>query len=180
MAAALDRESIFRVIRMLIFTALGLLAIFIEAAPAGIEATSLPSPDLLLCVVAFWVLRRPGSTPLLLVFALGLCRDLLTDAPLGAGTLGIVLAAQVLTERRNWIAAQPFVVEWMMVGLAIAFTLILQWVLVVVTLGHPPYLRLLLIMAGMTFFSYPVVAVVFRWLLGISWRKGDGLTRSGV
>ncbi|MEM7176681.1 MAG: rod shape-determining protein MreD [Pseudomonadota bacterium] len=180
MQLMLERSSIFRLVRTGLFAALGLLAIFIEAAPVGLHGSALPSPDLLLCVVAFWVLRRPGSTPVLLVFALGLCRDLLTDAPLGAGTLGLVIAAQMLTERRGWIGTRPFLVEWLAVGLAIVFALALQWVLVVLTLGHPPYLRELLLMAGLTFAAYPFVALVFRWILGINWRQGDGRMRRSL
>ncbi len=180
MQLTLDRASIFRLFRMGLFATLGLLAIFIEAAPVGLQAAALPSPDLLLCVVAYWVLRRPGSTPMLLVFLLGLCRDLLTDAPLGAGTLGLVIAAQMLTERRGWIGTRPFLVEWLAVGIAIVFALVLQWVLVVLTLGHPPYLRELFLMTGITFAAYPLVALIFRWILGINWRQGDGRMRRSL
>lgn len=173
MQLTLDRSSIFRVFRTGLFALLGLLAISIEAAPIGLHTGALPSPDLLFCVVAYWVLRRPGSTPMILIFALGICRDLLTDAPVGAGTLGLVITAQMLTERRAWIGARPFLVEWLAVGAAILFALALQWVLVVLTLGHPPYLRELLVMMGITFCSYPLVALIFRWILGINWRPGD-------
>jgi len=57
----------------------GLGAILIEAAPAGVAALSLPSPDLLFCLVALWAVRAPKAAPILLLFALGLLRDFLPD-----------------------------------------------------------------------------------------------------
>ncbi|HUF57449.1 MAG TPA: hypothetical protein VMM55_12900, partial [Thermohalobaculum sp.] len=76
-----------RLARTGLMSVLGLLAIYVEAAPLGIGPSAPPSPDLLLCVIVYWTARRPGSTPLLAVFALGLVRDLLTDVPTGAGAL---------------------------------------------------------------------------------------------
>ena len=77
-------------------TLLALLAIFLEATPMGLEATSRPSPDLLLCVVAYWSVRRPRSAPAVLVFSLGLVRDLLTDVPVGAGALSLMVISELL------------------------------------------------------------------------------------
>ncbi|MEL6477716.1 MAG: rod shape-determining protein MreD [Pseudomonadota bacterium] len=169
----LDREITFRLIRMTLFLALGALAIFIEAAPVDLSATALPSPDLLLCVVVFWALRRPGSTPTLLIFALGLTRDLLTDAPIGAGTLSLVLTAEVIKEYRGWIASRPFLVEWLaMAGAALAGVL-LQWLLITVTFGQPPYLGQLATLALFTVAAYPLVVFLLRWGLRIGWRKRD-------
>ncbi|MEM8698966.1 MAG: rod shape-determining protein MreD, partial [Pseudomonadota bacterium] len=106
----LDSEMLLRALRMLMLACLGSLAVFLEAAPVDLSATGLLSPDLLLCVVAYWALRRPSATPLLLVFGLGLGRDLLTDAPLGAGALTLVLTAEILKQYRGWLRTRPFLV----------------------------------------------------------------------
>ena len=58
-----------RLMRMGLLTLIGMIAIFLEIAPLGLEATSRPSPDLLLCVVAYWSIRRPGSAPAILAAA---------------------------------------------------------------------------------------------------------------
>ena len=171
----LDRDFAFRAVRVVLLAALGLIAIFVEAAPVDLSATALPSPDLLLCVVAFWALRRPGSTPALLVFLLGICRDLLTDAPLGAGALSLVITAEVFKEYRGWIAQRPFVVEWLAVAAAVLAGLLLQWGLVTVTLGHPPYVAQLAILALFTVLAYPGLALVLRLGLRVGWRAHDGV-----
>ncbi|MEM7505139.1 MAG: rod shape-determining protein MreD [Pseudomonadota bacterium] len=169
----LDRENLFLVLRMVFLALLGFLAIFIEAAPVSLSATALPSPDLLLCVMAYWALRRPRSTPVLLVFGLGLCRDLLTDAPLGAGTLSLVLMVELLKEYRWWISSRPFIVEWLCVAAAALGGLMLQWLLLTITLGQPPYLGQLATLALLTVIAYPVLGLIFLWVFRIGWRPSD-------
>lgn len=175
MALALDRNTVFLAMRMALFALLGLLAIFIEIAPLGLNAGAFPSPDLLVCLVACWVLRRPRSAPVLLVFLLGLWRDLLTGTPPGAGTLSLVLMSQALLSWRSWLSIRPFMTEWMVIGVSIAAVLLLQWFLVVVTLGHPPYLAELGLMGLVTMLTYPVVVFVLRWGLGVNWQTPKGL-----
>ncbi|MEM7668504.1 MAG: hypothetical protein AAF317_05035 [Pseudomonadota bacterium] len=177
MALALDRNLIFLVIRMTLFTLLGLLAVFIEVAPLGLTAGALPSPDLLACLVACWTLRRPEAAPIVLVFLLGICRDLLSDTPPGAGTLSLVLMTQVLLSWRAWLVIRPFVVEWLIVAIAIVAMLFLQWAIIVLTLGHPPYVTEMGVLALVTMLAYPPVALILRWGLGVSWQKVSG--RSG-
>ena len=52
-----------RMARIALLMLLGLLAIYAEAAPLGIGATARPSPDLLLCLVAYWAAAPPGLDP---------------------------------------------------------------------------------------------------------------------
>lgn len=168
-----DYFSPARWFRMLALTILGILAIYIEAAPLGIGPVARPSPDLLLCVVAYWSLRRPGSSPLLLIFALGLSRDLLTDVPVGAGVLSLVLTAEFLKVWRKQIARASFPLEWTAVIAACIGSVALHWILMVVTFAQPPYVAPLAYQCLYTGMVYPVVVVVFRWLLQISWRKTE-------
>ena len=165
--------SISRMARIMLLLVLGLLAIFAEAAPLGLNAAARPSPDLLLCLVAFWALRRPGSTPVLAVFSLGLCRDLLTDVPVGAGTLSLVIVAELLKSWRLTIARTIFPLEWAVVGLAALGSATLQWVLVVITLAQPPYVMVLIHQSLFTAAIYPFIMIFLRWGLRITWRKRE-------
>lgn len=169
----LDYLSPARIARIGFLTVLGLLAIYIEAAPLGISAAARSSPDILLCVIAYWALRRPGSTPILLVFALGLARDLLTDVPVGAGTLSLVLAAEMLKRLRLVLARGGFLTEWLLVGLTALGTVAFQWLLVVLTLAQPPYLVVLGNQILLTAAVYPLVVIFLRWGLRITWYKGE-------
>ena len=66
----IEQLSPARLMRIALLCLLSLMAIYLEAAPLGLGTAARPSPDLLLCVVAYWAIRRPGSTPVLLVFLL--------------------------------------------------------------------------------------------------------------
>ena len=161
--------------RMVLMAVLAMLAIYVESAPLGLSADAQPSPDLLLCVIAYWAIRRPGSTPMVLVFFLGLMRDLLTDVPVGAGALSLVLIAEALKHWRRSLARSAFLLEWLVVALAALAATVLHWGLVVLTLGQPPYLIELGNQCLYTAAAYPAVALVFRWLFRISWRKPEAV-----
>lgn len=162
-----------RFVRMALLFTLGVLAIYIEMAPLGIGPGARPSPDLVLCVVAYWAIRRPGSTPALLVFALGLMRDLISDVPVGAGALSLVLAAEALKAWRRSLVRSGFIREWITVFCAALATAAMQWLLVLMTLAQPPFLDQLLNQCLYTAMAYPVIALFFRWVLRISARKPE-------
>ena len=149
----------------------GVLAIYVEAAPLGVGPAAPPSPDLLLCVVVYWAAHRPRATPLLAVFALGLVRDLLTDAPAGAGALALVLAAETVKAMRRRLARGSFLVEWLVLAGAALATAALMWLLVLLTFAQPPYLADLFHQSLYTAMIYPLLAFAFRYALRVS-RRG--------
>lgn len=151
--------------------ALGFVAISVEAAPLGLRADTWPSPDLLFCIVAYWALRRPEAVPVIAVFAAGLARDLLTDTPAGAGALTLVLAAEALKAAGRPLARRGVGTEWLAVAGAFAAVLLVQWLMVLLVLAHPPYLLELGQQWVVTLALYPLLATVFRWLFGIRRRK---------
>ena len=162
-----------RLARISVMLLLGLLAVYVEAAPLGIGPAAPPSPDLLLCVIVYWTVRRPRSTPLLAVFALGLVRDILIDVPTGAGALALVLAAEAVRSIRHRLARGSFILEWVTLSAAAFGTAGFLWLLIVLTLTQPPYVISLFHQSLYTIMVYPLVVVAFRWGLRISWRKPE-------
>lgn len=160
-----------RVLRMGLLTLIGLFVIFLELTPLGLQANARPSPDLLLCVVAYWSIRRPGSAPAVLIFALGLTRDLLTDVPIGAGVLSLLIVSEVLKLRRRVFQRSSFATEWIAVSVAAIASTALHWFLVLFTLAQPPYLSDLFHQSIYTMMTYPLLALFFRWGLRISWTR---------
>ena len=160
-----------RLVRIVALTVLGLFAIFLEAAPVGLAPDAYPSPDLLFCLVAYWSVRRPGTAVLPVVWGLGVARDLLTDLPVGAGALGLVLVSRFLRSLGTGLARRGFVTEWTLIATLHALFLAGQWLLVVLLLSYPPYLLDLAYQWALTMALYPVVALVLRWLFRISWRR---------
>lgn len=160
-----------RGVRIVLMIGLGLLAIFAELAPLGHHSEAQPSPDLLFLVVAFFSVRRPGTAWLLIVFALGLTRDLLADAPVGAGALSLVLASEALKSLNPRLRRSSIALEILVVGLAAGIMLFVQWLAVLLTFLPPPPANQLIQQWLVTAAIYPLLALVFRWLLGIGWRK---------
>lgn|SRR5690625_2020123 len=158
-----------RMALVVLMCALGLLAIYIEAAPLGTGPLAPPSPDLLLAVVVYWSARRPRSTPLLAVFILGLVRDMLTDAPTGVGALALVFAAEFLRRIRHRLARSSFISEWLALAAAAFGTSLFAWLLITLTLTKPPFLAVLFHQSLYTIMLYPLVVVALRWGLRISW-----------
>ncbi len=166
-----------RALRVLLLGFLGLVAIFIEIAPIGFTPHARPSPDILFAIVAYWSVRRPGSTPVMLIFGLGLVRDLLADVPVGAGTLALILVVEFLRTQGATLVRQSFFIEWATVSM-VAFVMIsIQFLLVALTLAQPPFASALLYQGLYTAAVYPAVALVLRWVLRIGWRtmgrRGD-------
>lgn len=162
-----------RLLHMAFVLALALVAVSIEAAPLGHHADAWPSPDLVFCIVAYWSLRRPEAVPLIAVFALGLARDLLTDAPPGAGALTLVLASEALKAAARPLARRGVGAEWLAVAGVFAALLIAQWLMVLLVLAHPPYLVELGRQWLITLALYPLLAAVFRWLFRVRRRKAE-------
>jgi len=160
-----------RLIRAALLLTLGLIAIFIEAAPLGLSADAFPSPDILFCVVAYWSIRRPGAASLLAIFALALARDLLTDAPVGAGALTLVIASEFLKTLGPGLSRRSFATEWLLLAIVLALVLLAQWLVVLALLAHPPYLTDLAYQWLATMALYPALALVFRWLFRVGWHK---------
>jgi rod shape-determining protein MreD len=169
-----------RLIRIALLLVLGLAAIFVEAAPLGLAADATPSPDILFCVVAYWSTRRPGSTALIAVFALGLARDLMTDAPVGAGVLTLVFASEFLKALGHGLSRRSFATEWLLLATVLALVIMAQWLIVLILLAHPPYLTDLAYQWLATMALYPVLALIFRWLFRIGWRKGEPAPGAGM
>ncbi len=160
-----------RLIRIVLLLALGLVAIFVEAAPLGLSADAYPSPDILFCVVAYWSTRRPEAAALIAVFALGLARDLMTDAPVGAGVLTLVFASEFLKALGHGLARRSFATEWLLLATVFALVIMAQWLIVLILLAHPPYLTDLAYQWLATMALYPALALVLRWLFRIGWPK---------
>lgn len=156
--------------RMAMVALLGVLAIYVEAAPLGVGTEAPPSPDLLFCIVACWCMRQPNSVPLLLVFVLGIFRDLLTDLPVGAGVLSLVAASEVLKIWRRRLSRAQFPSEWVAVSLTCLCMTALVWLLMTVTFAQPPAVLSLLQQCLYTIMAYPLFVLVLRWGLRLHWQ----------
>jgi rod shape-determining protein MreD len=137
------------------------LLVLIFAAPLGLPGESAMRPAFALCCTAFWTLHRPASMRPLAVFALGLLADLLGQAPLGVGMVGLLLCQGLALRWRRALLRQDFLVHWLACcGLAVVYAA-LVWLLCSLFA-----LRLLppapaLFQAALAAGAYPLLALAF-------------------
>jgi len=144
------------------FAALAWLAIALSLAPIGGEIGALPGPDLLFCVVAVVSARRPALAPPVLVFAIGLIRDLLGGGAIGIGALALTVASAALAAQAEALRRRGFLAEWGLAAAWAACALALQWALLTVTLAPAPPLASLGGGLLATALTYPLCALLLR------------------
>ncbi|MEL6335479.1 MAG: rod shape-determining protein MreD [Pseudomonadota bacterium] len=153
--------------RMALMVALGLAAILLEAAPVGIAPHSLPSPDLLALVVVIFAIRRPDAVPLPVVFVLGLTRDLLTDLPVGAGALALVLTAEAMRLMSANLLRGSLLREGLITAGVLLATFALPYLLALILFVQPPYVLAVVRQWVITVACWPAMLVLIRWGCGI-------------
>jgi rod shape-determining protein MreD len=99
-----------------LFLGLALFFLFIRLLPLTNAPGALPGPDLLLCLILAWIMRRPDFLPMPLILAVILIEDLLLMRPPGLWTAIVVLATEFLRGRVELTRELNFLVEWALVA----------------------------------------------------------------
>ena len=133
----------------------------IGTAPLPIPHFLPLGPGLAMISVYYWAIHRPGLLPAPSVFLIGLLGDLLGLAPVGVGTLVLLLVYAVAVSQRRVFAGQPFLVVWWGFMMIAAGAMSVGWILASVVAGraldsHPAIFAYL-----MTLALYPAIADLF-------------------
>jgi rod shape-determining protein MreD len=113
-----------------LFLALAAFLLFIRLLPLGGAPGALPGPDLLLCLILAWVIRRPDFLPMPLILVVILAEDLILMRPPGLWTAIVILGTEFLRSRAALTRELNLLVEWMlisgvMLGMLLAYRLVL-------------------------------------------------------
>ena len=81
------------------FLLVALILLFVRLLPLGSVAGDWPGPDILLCVIFAWAMRRPDFLPVWLLVAVLLTEDMILMRPPGLWTAIVVLATEFLRGR---------------------------------------------------------------------------------
>ncbi|MBP9184585.1 MAG: rod shape-determining protein MreD [Fuscovulum sp.] len=123
-----------------LFLGLAVLVLFIRLLPLGGDPGAFPGPDLLLCLIMAWVMRRPDFMPVGLVVLVVLVEDLILLRPPGLWTALVVLATEFIRSRAALTRELNFVVEWLLVtGLMVAMLLAYRLVFALALLPQPGF-----------------------------------------
>lgn len=150
-----------------LFVGLALALLFLRLLPVGGFTGAWPGPDLLLCLICAWTMRRPDYLPVGLVAAVVLLEDLILMRPPGLWTGLVVLAAEFIRSRVALTRELTFVVEWLLVA-GIMGSLFLAYRMIF-ALAFLPQAGFGFAMVGViwSILSYPVVVVLSRVALDL-------------
>lgn len=156
-------------LRRALFVALAACILFLRMLPLGSVAGRWPGPDLLLCLIFAWTMRRPDYLPVLLLAAVVLIEDFILMRPPGLWTALVVIGTEFVRSRVALTRELTFTVEWLLVaGIMIGLVLAYRAVFAVVFLPQPG-LGFAMLQVIWSILCYPVVVFVSRY--GFDLRK---------
>ena len=153
----------------LLFVALFVVLLFLRLLPMPSTAGDWPGPDILLCLVFAWTLRRPDYLPFWLVALVVLAEDLVLMRPPGLWAALVVAGSEFFRARAGLARELAFGMEWLLVA-AIMVALFVTYYLVqsLVLVAQAPFgFTLIQLIASVVF--YPAAVVLSR--LGFGLRK---------
>lgn len=151
----------------LIFLGVAFLLVFLKLLPLPDEAGGLPGPDLLMCLIFAWVMRRPEYLPVMMVAVVVFLEDMLLMRPPGLWTALMILASEFIRSRVALTRELNFGVEWLLVaGLMLALVLAQRLAHALAFLPQPA-LGFMLVQTGWSMLAYPVVVAVSRFGLDL-------------
>jgi len=150
-----------------LFVGVALVLLFARMLPLGSAAGQWPGPDLMLCVILAWVMRRADVLPLGLIVAVVLLEDLILMRPPGLWTALVVLATEFLRSRAALTRELTFAVEWLLVtGLMVGLLLANRLVFAMAFLPQPGF-GFVALQTMWSILCYPAVVAVSRLTLDL-------------
>lgn len=150
-----------------VFVALALFILFVRLLPLGSVPGTLPGPDLLLCVMMAWIMRRPDYLPVLLITGVVFLEDVMLMRPPGLWTALVVLATEFLRSRAALTRELSFAVEWMLIaGLMVALLLGYRLFFTLAFLPQPGF-GFALTQTLWSILCYPFVVMASRLILDL-------------
>ncbi len=151
-------------------------------APCGTEDTGcrlmawfshVPGPDLLLCIIFAWTMRRPDYLPVLLIAAVVLLEDLIVLRPPGLWTGLVVLVSEIIRSRVALTRELNFGVEWLLVSaMMVVMLIVYRLAFGLVLLPQPPF-GFAMVQVIWSILCYPLVVFLSRVVLDL-YKPGMG------
>lgn len=144
-----------------------LLILFLRVLPLSAGFTGWPGPDLGLCLLFAWMLRRPDQLLAPAIVVLFLLEDVMLLRPLGLWAAIVLLGSEAARAREARWRDQPFMVEWLRVSILIGVMMLGYRVVMFLFLLPVPVLGQVILQYLATVALYPVVVFAARWLIGL-------------
>ncbi len=155
------------VLHRLLFLTVAVVLIFVRLLPLQTAAGSLPGPDLLLCLIFAWTVRRPEYLPVLMIAGVVLLEDMLLMRPPGLWTGLVILASEFIRGRVALTRELNFGVEWLLVaGLMLGTFLAYRLAFSLCFLPQPAF-GFALVQILWSVMAYPFVVALSRYGLDL-------------
>jgi rod shape-determining protein MreD len=167
MAAMVDglRSSVW--VYRLGFVLVALILLFIRLLPLGSVAGDWPGPDILLCVIFAWAMRRPEFLPVWLLTVVLLAEDMILMRPPGLWTAVVIIAVEFIRSRIALTRELTFLAEWALVaGLMVACLLVYRLVFTLSFLPQPGF-GFAVLQVLWSILCYPVLVLASRLLFDL-------------
>lgn len=146
----------------LAFAATALAFTILALLPFGAGEGGWPGPELIVCLVAAWVLRRPDYVPVWLLLGVLLLDDALLMRPLGLWTLIVLVMSEYLRRQVDPTQAMSFGSELALVAGCITVAFAANHLALVLLLAPTPPLAGQVLHVVATIAFYPAVALFSR------------------
>jgi len=163
-----------------LFFALCACVIFINMLPLTTEPRRVPGPDLLFCLTAVWIMRRPKWAPVGLIVLVHLIADMLFLRPIGLWPAITILGYEYLRRKSTDATEMPPLVEFGMV-LALFCGLLAANAITHVILGIPhPTFGATVLHAIVTALAYPLVMAFSVYVTRVRRARPSDFDGSGL
>lgn len=136
--------------------------LFVRLLPLGSVAGDWPGPDILLCVIMAWAMRRPDFLPVWLLVLVLLMEDMILMRPPGLWTALVLIAVEFIRSRVALTRELAFIAEWALVaGLMVACLLAYRLIFTLSFLPQPGF-GFALLQVLWSILCYPVVVIASR------------------
>lgn len=149
------------------FLLLSLFLLFLKLLPLGSVAGEWPGPDILLCLIFAWLVRRPDYLPVLLIALVVLLEDLILMRPPGLWTALVLIATEFMRSRILLTRELSFWAEWAVVAaLMVALLLAYRMTFSFAFLPQPGF-GFAMLQTLWSILCYPVVVAASRFALDL-------------
>lgn len=163
------------------FAAMAAALVLVKLLPLGSGGGGWPVPDLLLCLLVAWMIRRPDLLPMPLVAAVFLWADLMLMRPPGLWAALAVLTGEWLRNRQRSLRAAPLIAEPGLLAALMVAMVLAHWAVLAVLFVDQPRLGQQLLQVPVTVLAYPAVAALLQLGLGLRRRPVvEGFGRRSV
>ena len=151
----------------LIFLAVAVFLTFLRLLPLDTTAGHLPGPDILLCLILAWMVRRPEYLPAPMIAAVVLTEDFLLMRPPGLWTAIVVMGAEFVRSRSALTRELSFSVEWLLVAGVMLAMFAANRLLLALAFVQQPVLGFALVQMLWSVLAYPAVVAFSRFGLDL-------------